>query len=138
MHTSTVPEKNLYGTVPLCELSRISAAKQQAQGPRPNTVYGTVSPTASFEREAAGHANTFTVKEVSKLIESARSRGRYGHRDATMILVAYRHGLRASELYAFRWDQVDLERGSCACGVSRTGSRLGVVLHRAEADPRRR
>ena len=48
---------------------------------------------------------------MGKLIEGARSRGRYGHRDATMILIAYRHGLRASELCALRWDQVDLERG---------------------------
>jgi site-specific recombinase XerD len=32
---------------------------------------------------------------------------RYGHRDATMILVAYRHGLRVSELVDLRWDQVD-------------------------------
>src|SRR5208337_3376684 len=28
-----------------------------------------------------------------------------------MILIASRHGLRASELCALRWDQVDLERG---------------------------
>src|SRR5262249_26887831 len=35
--------------------------------------------------------------EVEKLIEAARKHGRYGHRDATMILLAYRHGLRASE-----------------------------------------
>ena len=32
---------------------------------------------------------------------------RWGHRDATMILVAYRHGLRVSELVDLRWDQVD-------------------------------
>jgi integrase len=32
---------------------------------------------------------------------------RYGHRDATMILVAYRHGLRAAELVNLRWSQVD-------------------------------
>ena len=32
---------------------------------------------------------------------------RHGHRDATMILVAYRHGLRVSELGDLRWDQVD-------------------------------
>jgi Phage integrase family len=32
-------------------------------------------------------------------------------RDATMILVGYRHGLRVSELCALRWDQVDFERG---------------------------
>jgi type 1 fimbriae regulatory protein FimB/type 1 fimbriae regulatory protein FimE len=51
------------------------------------------------------------VKEVEKLGERPRSRGRYGRRDATMILLAYRRGLRASELCALRWDQVDLERG---------------------------
>jgi hypothetical protein len=33
---------------------------------------------------------------------------RYGHRDATMILLAFRHGLRASELCSLRWEQVDL------------------------------
>jgi type 1 fimbriae regulatory protein FimB/type 1 fimbriae regulatory protein FimE len=37
--------------------------------------------------------------------------GRYGHRDATLILLAYRHGLRVSELVAMRWDQIDLEQG---------------------------
>jgi site-specific recombinase XerD len=32
---------------------------------------------------------------------------RYGHRDSTMVLLAYRHGLRASELCDLRWAQVD-------------------------------
>jgi integrase len=32
---------------------------------------------------------------------------RHGHRDATMILLTYRHGLRAAELCDLRWDQVD-------------------------------
>jgi type 1 fimbriae regulatory protein FimB/type 1 fimbriae regulatory protein FimE len=44
-------------------------------------------------------------------MEMARDRGRYGHRDATMILIAYRHGLRVSELCTLRCDQVDFERG---------------------------
>jgi integrase len=44
--------------------------------------------------------------EVGKLIEAAKD-NRYGHRDATMILVAYRHGLRASEVCDLRWEQVD-------------------------------
>ena len=38
-----------------------------------------------------------TEREVEKLIEAAKA-NRHGHRDATMILIAYRHGLRASEL----------------------------------------
>jgi type 1 fimbriae regulatory protein FimB/type 1 fimbriae regulatory protein FimE len=28
-----------------------------------------------------------------------------------MILIAYRHGLRASELCGLRWDQIDLNSG---------------------------
>src|SRR5215210_580281 len=51
-----------------------------------------------------------TPKEVNRLIAAARQ-NRYGHRDAAMILVAYRHGLRVSELCALRWDQVDFEHG---------------------------
>jgi type 1 fimbriae regulatory protein FimB/type 1 fimbriae regulatory protein FimE len=71
-----------------------------------------------------------TAKEVGKLVEGARSRGRYGHRDATMILVAYRHGLRASELCALRWDQVDLERGLADLGRSGGGGLTRVNASR--------
>src|SRR5215467_10569521 len=38
---------------------------------------------------------------------AAARENREGHRDATMILMAYRHGLRASELVDLRWDQID-------------------------------
>ena len=47
-----------------------------------------------------------TEAEVERLMNAAR-KNRWGHRDATMILVAYRHGLRASELVDLRWDQVE-------------------------------
>jgi site-specific recombinase XerD len=47
-----------------------------------------------------------TEAEVERLIKVATG-NRHGHRDATMILVAYRHGLRVSELADLRWDQVD-------------------------------
>jgi type 1 fimbriae regulatory protein FimB/type 1 fimbriae regulatory protein FimE len=47
-----------------------------------------------------------TETEVAKLIEAAKD-NRYRHRDATMILVAYRHGLRASEVCDLRWEQID-------------------------------
>ena len=46
-----------------------------------------------------------TGAEVEKLIKAAGN-NRWGHRDATMILVAYRHGLRASELVDLRWNQI--------------------------------
>jgi integrase len=47
-----------------------------------------------------------TEAEVESLMEGTKG-NRHGHRDATMILVAYRHGLRVSELVDLRWDQVD-------------------------------
>jgi type 1 fimbriae regulatory protein FimB/type 1 fimbriae regulatory protein FimE len=47
-----------------------------------------------------------TETEVDQLVQGAK-RNRWGHRDGTMILVAYRHGLRASELVDLRWDQID-------------------------------
>jgi len=52
-----------------------------------------------------------TPSEVETLIKGAEGVGRHGHRDATIILVAYRHALRVSELIALRWDQIDLKQG---------------------------
>ena len=51
-----------------------------------------------------------TEQEVEKLIDAAKD-NRWGHRDSTMVLLAFRHGLRASELVDLRWEQVDLENG---------------------------
>src|SRR6516165_634494 len=52
-----------------------------------------------------------TEKEIERLMDCARKHGRYGHRDATMVLVAYRHGLRASELCDLQWHQIELSEG---------------------------
>ena len=52
-----------------------------------------------------------TEREVDRLMDCARKHGRYGHRDATMILVAYRHGLRASEVCDLQWQQIELSEG---------------------------
>src|SRR5450759_4111630 len=52
-----------------------------------------------------------TPDEVEKVLQAAGRLGRHGPRDRTLILLAYRHGLRVSELVALRWDQVDLKAG---------------------------
>jgi integrase len=62
-----------------------------------------------------------TAAEVERLIAAAKG-NREGHRDATMILLAYRHGLRAAELVDLRWDQVDFQHGTLFAG-SRTARR---------------
>jgi integrase len=52
-------------------------------------------------------------------MEAAKG-NRHGRRDATMVLVAYRHGLRASELTDLRWEQVDFRTATCtSAGSSR-------------------
>src|SRR5271157_5122961 len=52
-----------------------------------------------------------TPDEVEKLQKVARE-GRYGHRDATLILVGYRHGLRAIEICDLEWSQVEMGRAA--------------------------
>jgi integrase len=52
-----------------------------------------------------------TPPEVEKLRKATRGIGRHGERNATMTLLAYRHGLRVSELIRLRWDQLDLDQG---------------------------
>jgi type 1 fimbriae regulatory protein FimB/type 1 fimbriae regulatory protein FimE len=52
-----------------------------------------------------------TPAEIEDVMSAARNFGRHGYRDSTMILIAYRHGLRVSELTALKWQQVDLKTG---------------------------
>jgi type 1 fimbriae regulatory protein FimB/type 1 fimbriae regulatory protein FimE len=63
-----------------------------------------------------------TEKEVDKLMAAARKTGRHGHRDATLILLAYRHALRVSETISLRWDQVDLGQGLLHVNRSKNGT----------------
>jgi type 1 fimbriae regulatory protein FimB/type 1 fimbriae regulatory protein FimE len=56
------------------------------------------------------HRKYLTEAEVDRLM-SAAGRNRHGHRDRTMILLAYRHGFRASELCDLEWHQVELDAG---------------------------
>jgi integrase len=82
-------------------------AKRHLRLVTPATVNRTVTP----KRPPNSKLRTreyLTEAEVKKLIKAAAD-NRYGHRDSTMVLLAYRHGLRASELVDLRWEQVDLK-----------------------------
>jgi integrase len=80
----------------------------------PTTVIGTVADRRRpppRRRNAEVRAREYlTEAEVARLIDAA-GKNRYGHRDATMVLVAYRHGLRAAELVTLRWDAIDFAHG---------------------------
>ena len=52
-----------------------------------------------------------TAREIEKLMDYARSTAATDIGTSTMILVTYRHGLRASEVCDLQWDQVELDHG---------------------------
>lgn len=78
-------------------------------GKAPNTVNRKVP----LRRKNADYRSReyLTEDEIEQLIDAAGRVGRHGHRDATLILLSYRHGLRVTELVSLRWDQVDLKQG---------------------------
>jgi len=62
-------------------------------------------------------------KSVNRTVPlQAAGDNRYGHRDATMVLIAFRHGLRASELCDLRWDQVDFARAALHVRRAKSGT----------------
>ena len=87
-----------------------SSMKSHLKIVAPATEKRTVTPTRRPNAEFRTR-EYLTEAEVDRLIEVAKS-NRWGHRDATMILVAYRHGLRVSELTDLRWDQIDFNRAT--------------------------
>jgi type 1 fimbriae regulatory protein FimB/type 1 fimbriae regulatory protein FimE len=62
-----------------------------------------------------------TQAEVNKLIKAVQA-NRRALRDSTMILVAFRHGLRASELTDLRWDQIDFAHATLAVRRVKAGT----------------
>ena len=64
-----------------------------------------------------------TSDEVERMILATRQvGGRVAFRDVLLILMAYRHGLRASELVGLRWDQIDLKAGRLHVARLKNGS----------------
>jgi type 1 fimbriae regulatory protein FimB/type 1 fimbriae regulatory protein FimE len=80
----------------------------------PTTVIGTVAdrprPPRRKRNAEVRTREYLTDGEIARLITAA-GKNRYGHRDAAMVLVAYRHGLRAGEIVTLRWDAIDFAHG---------------------------
>jgi len=77
-------------------------------------------------RQCNKHSRTreyLTADEVERMITAARRvDGRLAERDALLVMMAYRHGFRASELIALRWDQIDLKAGTIHVARLKHGS----------------
>jgi type 1 fimbriae regulatory protein FimE len=79
-----------------------------------------------------------TPAEVENLINAAEKLGRHGHRDGTMLLIAYRHGLRVSELCSLRWDQIDFSQALLHVRRVKNGTPSSHPLHGPELRALRR
>jgi integrase len=111
-------------------------AKTRLKLVSPDKVNRTVTPTRRPNNELRPREH-LTEREVNKLIEAAKG-NRWGQRDSAMILVAFRHGLRASELCGLQWSDVEFETGTLHLrrakgGVTSTHPLLGDELRALRA-----
>ena len=86
---------------------RAAANLRLVEDTGPNRVLGRVPPRKPKNEDRRPREH-LTEVEVEALAKAAGKRGRYGHRDRTMIMVCFRHGLRVGELVSLRWDQINL------------------------------
>lgn len=90
---------------------RPKALPREASARRSNPLpYSAIPPrrTSNSERRSREY---LTPEEMEKLLKAVGNIGRHGARDRTLVLIAYRHALRVSELVALRWEQIDLKAG---------------------------
>src|SRR5262249_25204614 len=105
---ANLPEKGCYsvGSSAVGEFSSMSAQLRLVR-PRHENRSVPVRPPNDELRSR----EYLTVAEVERLMKAAQHR-RHGHRDATLILVAFRHGLRAAEICDLEWSQIEFGRSA--------------------------
>jgi integrase len=89
---------------------------------RSGETHAFVPTTVNSSVRKVPHRRYLTATEIEQLMTAARKGSRWGHRDASMILIAYRHGLRASELCDLQWHQVELNAGRLHVRRAKNGS----------------
>jgi type 1 fimbriae regulatory protein FimB/type 1 fimbriae regulatory protein FimE len=103
----TLPKVTFFGRVAEPSI-RKTATLRLVSDATPTPFFGRVPPRKPKNEDRRPREH-LTEVEVEALAKAAGNRGRYGHRDRTMVLVCFRHGLRVNELLSLRWDQVNLD-----------------------------
>ena len=106
------PQPKRQAPTPLNGKVRSARAAGKPQERRSAGAPASPLPPARLPNKARRSREYLTPDEVEKVLTAAGRAGRHGHRDRTLILLAFRHALRVSELVAVRWDQVDLKAGT--------------------------
>jgi integrase len=106
-------------------------AKTRLKLVSPATVKRTVTPTRRPNSELRPREH-LTQREVEKLIQAAKG-NRWGQRDSTMLLMAFRHGLRASELCGLEFETGTLHLRRAKGGQTSTHPLLGDEMRALRA-----
>ena len=80
----------------------------QPRGPRSFSAKlprGCLSAPPKKQKRSASMRDYLRPDEVEAMMQAARKTGRHPVRDAAIILMMFRHGLRTAELVALRWHQ---------------------------------
>src|SRR6516162_3822395 len=85
----------------------------------PTSINGTVPPRRKPNSETRDREH-LTEAEVERLMKAA-GKNRYGQRDATMILIAFRHALRPVEVCNLKWNSIDLARARMLVNRAKNG-----------------
>ena len=96
---------SLNGKVPLRGRHRRAIERRSAPAP-----YSAIPPRRT-SNATKRQREYLTGAELERVLKASGKIGRHCHRDRTLILLAYRHGFRVSELVSLRWEQIDLKAG---------------------------
>lgn len=110
MRLKTFPFLTLNGKVQEVDMQE-NVISIEAVNSTPSIVNGKVAPPGRKKNIELRPREYLTQSEIELLMQAAKKAGRHGHRDSTLILIAYRHALRVSELTSLRWDAIDLNQG---------------------------
>jgi integrase len=89
----------------------------------------TVTLRRRSNRDMGRDREHLTEHEVERLIRITKG-NRYGHRDATMILIGFRHGLRVSELCQLQWSSIEFETATMHVRRVKGGQEATLVASR--------
>ena len=93
----------------------------------PDSELRTVTLCRRSNRDMGRDREHLTEHEVERLMKVAKG-NRHGHRDATMILIGFRHGLRVSELCDLQRSSIAFETGTMHVRRVQKHLGAGVVL----------
>jgi len=100
-------------STPTLQNGKVRSGRRNRKAPEPRS-RAAPSPSIPPRRQSNLDRRTreyLTPAEVEKVLQASGKVGRHGARDRTLILLAYRHALRVSELVNLRWEQIDLKGG---------------------------